>query len=183
LDNSLKEFLKVWEDLLNKDEELKYRIKPFRTFMGGPLPYIGPGPYPRPIPTHDPTGWTKAKGYSKPALDGKELIELNVSKLFTCTIELKNGKFTIREGQASTRPILRVQMPPQVFKDMILTKQRVIWALADPRNNVECMWPEIGWSDWVTVLEILVIGQELVERNPAMWDAIENIGGDEVQNA
>jgi hypothetical protein len=45
------------------------------------------------------------------------------------------------------------------------------------------MWPEIGWSDWVTVLEILVIGQELVERNPAMWDAIENIEGDEVQNA
>lgn len=64
-------------------------------------------------------------------------------------------------------------MPLDTFKDMILTKQRVIWALADPRNKVECIWPGVSYSDWITILELLVIGQELVERNPAMWDLIE----------
>lgn len=172
----IEQFFKRWSELLNGDGELKRRLKPYRTFMGGPLPYIGPGPYPRPIPTHDPTGWTKAKGYPKPALEGKELIELSVPKLFTYTFELKEGKFIIKEGSATGRPILRVRMPLDVFKEMILTKQRVIWALADPRNDLECIWPEIGWSDWITVLEILVIGQELVERVSTMWDLIEGLG-------
>ncbi|MEM2454937.1 MAG: hypothetical protein QXL85_07250 [Candidatus Bathyarchaeia archaeon] len=172
---NIESFFEQWCELLNKDMELKRRLKPFKTFMGGPLPYIGPGPYPPPIPTHDPTGWTRAKGYAKPNLDNKELIELKVDKLFVYTFELKEGKFIVRAGSANGRPVLRVKMPKDVFKDMILTKQRVIWALADPRNEIECLWPEIGWSDWITVLEILVVGQELVERDPAMWDLIENL--------
>jgi hypothetical protein len=166
-------FFEQWDKLLKKDEELKSRLKPWRTFAGGPTSYIGPGPYPRPIPTHDPTCWTKAKGYSKPALDGKDLIELSVPEMFRYTFELREGKFTIRKGAAAQRPVLKVEMPLDTFKEVILTKQRVVWGLADPRNKVECMWPEIGWSDWITVLEILVIGQELVERDPAMWDLIE----------
>jgi hypothetical protein len=166
-------FFEQWVELLEKDEEMKSRQKPWRTFAGGPTSYVGPGPYLPPVPTHDPSGWTKAKGYSKPALEGKELMELGVPEMFKYTFELKEGKYIVREGAATVRPVLRVEMPLDTFKDMVLTKQRVVWALADPRNKVECMWPEIGWSDWITVLEILVIGQELVEREPAMWDLIE----------
>lgn len=166
-------FFERWSELLNKDEELGRRLKPWRTFLGGPTPYIGPGPYPRPIPTHDPTGWTKAKGYPKSVLEGKEAIELIVPNLCQYTFAIKDGKYIVREGKASGRPILRVEMPLDTFKDVILTKQRVVWGLADPRNKIECMWPEIAYSDWITVLEMLVVGQEVVERDPTMWDFIE----------
>ena len=171
----VKDFFGHWAELINKDEELKSRLKPWRTFLGGPTSYAGPGPYPRPIPTHDPTGWTKAKGYPVPHLDGKELIELTVPGVLEYTFALADGVFSVREGNARGTPILRVEMPLNTFKDMILTKQRVIWSLADPRNKVACIWPGVAYSDWITTLELLVIGQELVERNPSMWDLIEGL--------
>ena len=48
------QFFERWEELLNTDEELERRLKPWRTFLGGPTPYIGPGPYPRPTPPTAP---------------------------------------------------------------------------------------------------------------------------------
>jgi len=89
-------FFEQWAELLKKDEEMKSRQEPWRTFAGGPTPYVGPGPYPRPIPTHDPSGWTKAKGYAKPVLEGKELIELGIPEIFKYTFELKRGDLPVK---------------------------------------------------------------------------------------
>lgn len=172
-DARVSDFFRLWAELINKDEELKSRLKPWRTFLGGPTSFVGPGPYPRPIATHDPTGWEKAKGYPAPELEGKELIEISVPEKLEYTFGLFEGVFKVRKGGAEGTPVLRVEMPLDTFKNMILTKQRVIWALTDPRNKVECRWPEVAYSDWITTLELLVIGQELVERNPAMWDLVE----------
>jgi hypothetical protein len=57
---------------------------------------------------------------------------------------------------------------------MITTRYRVVWALADDRTKLS--WMEgIGHSDWITILEVLVVAQEVVDRYPEMWDLLERV--------
>ena len=126
--------------------------------------------------SHPRSHWLgKSQGIFCACVRWKGTDEISVPGFLKYTFGLTDGVSYVREGAAKGVPILRVEMPLDTFKDMILTKQRVIWALADPRNKVECMWPGVAYSDWITTLELLVIGQEVVERNPAMWDLIEDM--------
>lgn len=166
-------FMQRWTDFLNNDEEIHRRLAGFRTFAGGPNPYPGPGPYPPPSIAYDPTGWSKAKGYPTTVLNGKELVEITIPRFYTFKIELKDGVFSITEGKAK-KPCLGVEMPLSLFKEMILSEHRILWALADERNRVTYL-PGLGLSDWVTIFEVLVTGQELVDMNLQLRETIKNL--------
>ena len=166
-------FLKAWEELLNTDDGLKSRLKPWRTFIGGPTPYPGPGPYPPPNLLYDPSGWTKAKGYKSSILDGKELVEIIVPSKFTFTIKVDKGIFSVKKEKARD-PCLSVKMTLQTFKDLMTAKDRVIWCLTDPENEVSYK-EGIALSDWTTIFETLVVGQELLERKFQFWEFIEKL--------
>ncbi|MDI9619216.1 MAG: hypothetical protein QFX33_00120 [Candidatus Nezhaarchaeota archaeon] len=164
-----------WEELLNKDLELKRRLGGFPEWHGGPVPYPGEGPYPRPIYNGpwDPSSWTEKKGYPSTILHENDLIQIVVPEKLSWVVSLRNSVFTIRDGKAEN-PCLYIEMPLDLFKDMLLTKYRVVWALADER--VKLMWREgIGLSDWITILEVLVVAQEAVDRDPALWNLVEGL--------
>ncbi|MEM4576069.1 MAG: hypothetical protein QW701_01255 [Candidatus Nezhaarchaeales archaeon] len=165
-------FMERYKALLNDDPELKRRLTPYSTFCGGPLPYPGPGPYPPPNIALDPSGWSKARGYPKTILLGKELVTFKIKGVVTFTVRLaENGVFDVevREGRD---PILSVEMTPELFKKMVLGKERVIYALAHP-DNVVSFKDGIAFSDWITIFEVIGILQELVESDPEMWRFIE----------
>lgn len=167
--------MSFWTELetyLNNDQELKRRFEPFRTFCGGPCPYPGPGPYPPPNLAFDPTGWSKARGYPSSILKGKDVIEIEVEGKGVYTIHVsKEGTFKV-ERRSAENPVLQVALPISLFKELVLGRYRVIWALSDPRARVKHM-DGISLSDWVTVLEIFACMQELVERRPDLWRAVE----------
>lgn len=168
----LSELIEKYQDFLNNDPELKRRIVPFNTFCGGPTPYPGAGPYPPPNVAMDPTGWTKARGYPKTVLLGKELITFKVKGSFTFTISInEDGMFSI-EPRNGIDPILSVEMPSCLFKDMVLGKERVVYSLANPQNSVSYK-EGIAFSDWITVFEVISALQELVESDPELWRSIE----------
>lgn len=171
---SIIDYVKRWEDLLKKDQELKRRLKPFPEWHGGPVPYPGEGPYPTPLygqEKFDVSCWAKAKGYSRSILDGRELIEICVPGAFIYTIKLEKGLFSIVEGKAK-EPCLGITMPLSLFKELILSRHRIVWALTDER--VKLRWIDgVAHSDWITILELLAIGQEAVDKDPKMWDIVE----------
>ncbi|MEM1891486.1 MAG: hypothetical protein QW105_01125 [Nitrososphaerota archaeon] len=165
-------FIERYKALLNNDPELKRRLTPYSTFCGGPLPYPGPGPYTPPNIALDPSGWSKARGYPKTILLGKELVTLKIKGVAALTVKLtEDGVFDVeaREGHA---PILSVEMPPELFKRMVLGKERVIYALAHP-DNIVSFKDGIAFSDWITIFEVIGMLQELVESDPEMWRLIE----------
>lgn len=175
-EKSINKFYEAYEKFLNEDPELKRRLRPYPTFCGGPTPYPGPGPYPPPNIAMDPTGWSKAKGYPTTILKGRELVEFIVPNAFRFTVSLReDGTFYVAERPA-TKPCLRVEMPLDLFKDMVLGRERVIYALADERNKVEYE-DGIGLSDWITIFEVIGAMQELVESDPEMWRLIEDLKG------
>ncbi|MFQ5820921.1 MAG: hypothetical protein ACE5I5_13095 [Candidatus Heimdallarchaeota archaeon] len=166
-------FVKRWTEFLNEDEELSRRIKPFRTFCGGPCQYPGPGPYPSPCVAFDPTGWSKAEGYASSVLDGKELVELNVPGVSKYVINLKEGKFQIQERETK-ECCLGVKIPMELLKEIILGRYSLLWVLADERVDVTYM-PGLSLSDWTTIFEVLITAQELVETDPELWDIVEGL--------
>jgi hypothetical protein len=175
---SLDPFISKWEELLNKDEELKRRLQEFPEWHGGPVPYPGEGPYPPPLygGPFDPSEWTKKRGYRSTILKGKDLIQITVpDKQLSLVVSLsEDGVFTVKKGVTTKKPCLSIEMPWDLFKDMLTTRYRVVWALADDRTKLS--WMEgIGHSDWITILEVLVVAQEVVDRYPEMWDLLERI--------
>ncbi|MEM0027437.1 MAG: hypothetical protein QXT53_05685 [Ignisphaera sp.] len=170
----LETFLKKYEESLNRDDILKRRLKPVTTFSGGPTPYPGPGPYPPPNLAMDPTGWSKAKGYNVTRLVGRDVVELEVPERFVFTVRINDDRSFRVESRKAVNPCLRVSMPLDVFKDMALGKERVVYALADKRNNVEYD-SSIGLSDWITVFGIIGKIQELAESDPEVWDLLERL--------
>lgn len=165
-------FVEKYTNYLNNDDELQRRLKPFRTFLGGPCPYPGAGPFPPPNLAMDPTGWSRTRGYSASILDGKELIEITVPDHFTMCIGLNKGNFYARFRKGS-KPCLKVEMPLDLFKELLLGYHRVIWALSDKRNKIEYI-SSLALSDWTTIFEVLTCAQELCESDPEVWDQIEN---------
>lgn len=179
------EFLKKWEEYLNNDGELRRRISKdikvrsevaAKTFAGMP---DGHYEYARQLQAkykiwprfmalrHYPFGGTTQ-------LDGKDVIEIVVPGKLAFSVSLENEVFRIREGKAIKPPCLSVEMPVDVLKDMLTTRHRVLWCLADPRNKVKCV-DGLPHGDWITIFEILVTLQEVVDMDPKMRKIVESL--------
>ncbi|MEM2397602.1 MAG: hypothetical protein QW552_05665 [Ignisphaera sp.] len=167
-------FLKRLEESLNKDETLRRRLKPITTFSGGPTPYPGPGPYPPPNLAMDPTGWSRARGYPTSKLLNRDIVELEIHNYFVFTVHVNEDKTFTVEPRRAINPCLKVSMPFDVFKDMALGKERVIYALADKRNEVHYD-PTVALSDWITIFGVIGKIQELAESDPEVWDLLEKL--------
>lgn len=157
-----------WVEFMNDDQELKRRLNGFKKFSGVPgfraerarvLGWpraMGTGPYPHGGQSH---------------LDGKEIVELSVPGIFNYTIVLKNKKFSFNEKKAKD-PVLGIEMPLQLMKETLLSKQRWVWAIADPSAKITYM-EGIPHSDWVTIFEVLVCFQELSDFHPELKKVVE----------
>jgi hypothetical protein len=182
---SFSEFVNLWTTYLNNDGEIKRRVSNDKTirddlternFAGTPS---GHYEHARALEKKHDRVWPRSMGLlhyphgGKSMLDGKDLIELSVPSQFTYTISLKDGMFRIRNGKGD-HPCLSAEMPLSVLKELLLTRHRVVYALADPRNKITCT-SQIPHGDWITIFEILVTGQEVVDMDPKMCEIVESL--------
>jgi hypothetical protein len=58
------------------------------------------------------------------------------------------------------------------MKETLLSKQRWVWAIADPSAKITYM-EGIPHSDWVTIFEVLVCFQELSDFHPELKKVVE----------
>ncbi|MEM1779345.1 MAG: hypothetical protein QXU96_08325 [Ignisphaera sp.] len=122
----------------------------------------------------NPTGWSKAKGYPVTKLLNRDIIEFEVPNYFVFTVHITEDRTLIVEPRRAVNPCLKVSMPLEVFKDMALGKERVIYALADKRNDIQYD-PTIALSDWITIFGVIEKIQELAESEPEVWDLLEKL--------
>ena len=101
------------------------------------------------------------KGLS-PSLDGRDVIELKLDhQVVPYTIRLKGSRFDLRAEEAEN-PCLRLTLSLSSFKRLALTEERIVWSLLD--NEHQCtISPDVAWHDFITILEIFVALQELVD--------------------
>jgi hypothetical protein len=88
-------------------------------------------------------------------------------------VSLSEGKFSVK-NDSWTDPHLTVELSKELFKKTILGRHRWVWVLG--MDDVTITFSrQLPHSDWVTILEILVAMQELVEFDPELMCAIEGL--------
>jgi hypothetical protein len=168
------EFNEKYEIFLNNDPELQRRLKGFKAFSGLP-----DGHYKRARDQGISAVARAVKCYpfgGESQFGNDELIGIDikgVKKGGKFVIALKDGQFTIKSGNWK-KPHLTVALSAELFKKTVLGRYRWLWTIG--MDEVEIAYSEtLPHSDWVTLLEVLVAMQELVEFDKGLWEKIEKL--------
>ncbi|MBN2108683.1 MAG: hypothetical protein JW832_14760 [Deltaproteobacteria bacterium] len=173
MDRTLSEYIDRFETALNADQELQRRLQGFKTFAGQPDGHYmrarqqGSSALARAVRCY-PFGGTTHLG------DG-ELVGICIrddEKNNSFVIARAGDTFTVR-GNNWTNPRLTITLSKELFKKIVLGRYRWIWVFG--MDGVAVTWCKgLPHSDWITLLELLVVMQELVECDPELLKKIEH---------
>ncbi|MEI6125498.1 MAG: hypothetical protein WCQ99_02990 [Pseudomonadota bacterium] len=173
MDTLLSDYIVKFEAALNKDRELQRRLRGFKTFAGLPDLHAkrarqqGGSALARAVRCY-PFGGTSRLG------DG-ELVGICIrdAQESTSFVIARDGAlFSVKSGEW-TAPPLTLTLSKELFKKTVLGRYRWLWALS--MDGVAVTWREgLPHSDWITLLELLVVMQELVECDTELLKKIEN---------
>jgi hypothetical protein len=91
---------------------------------------------------------------------------------FQFVIRLDGQTFSVNTGSFDN-PLLSLALSKKLFKEAILGRYRWVWLFG--MDEVKLTYSdELPHSDWVTILEICVTMQELVEFDKELWKDVEN---------
>jgi hypothetical protein len=168
----IQEFIRKYEDCLNADPELGRRLKGFKNFSGMP-----DGHYNRARQQGKSAQVRAVRCYpfgGSSQLNDAEVIGIRVKDgdaEFFFTVTLGNFRFSVKPGEAEN-PKLNLELTKDLFIRTLLGRYRWMWVIG--MEEVKVSWASgLPHSDWVTILEMLVVMQELVEFDPDLLDGIE----------
>ncbi len=162
------------EVYLNEDQELQRRLQGFKNFSGVPNGHYkrareqGVRAIDRAVRCYPFGGESQIK-------DG-DIIGINFkegSEIYKLSVSVKNGQFVVKD-KAAKNPHLKLAFSKDIFKNAILGRYRWVWLFGHADVKLEHS-SELPHSDWITILEILVAMQELVEFDPEMWKKVESL--------
>jgi hypothetical protein len=172
MDSLLSVFLKKYEAYLNADQELQRRLKGFKTFAGLP-----DGHYTRARLQGDRAQARAIRCYpfgGSSLLADCDVIGVTVKDESAETgfvVSLNNTTFSVKAGTAEN-PHLGLVLSKELFTRTILGRYRWMWVIGMDEVTVTYS-TGLPHSDWVTILEILVAMQELIEFDPDLLEKIE----------
>ena len=160
------EFNSLIESYLNSDPELERRLDGFYTFSGTP-----DGHYRRAREEASSAVARAVRCYpfgGKSLLEGRDLIEIRVRGASDdgykgICLALERGRFKLMD-RAGESPCLRLEIPAETLRLALLGRYRWLWLFSLDEVTVHAV-DDLPHSDWITLLEILVAMQELVERD------------------
>lgn len=107
-------------------------------------------------------------------IEGRTAIQLEVDKQPPYSVQVLDGKFKIKQG-AGEQPLLTWKVPPDVFKDVMLGKHRLIFSLLDPKGTLS--FGTANFSHWngATIIEMLLLAQELSTKNQEIASLVKKL--------
>lgn len=156
---------------LNDDGELRRRLEGFDTFAG-----IPDGHYRRAREAGGPATARAVRCYpfgGQSLLDGRDLVRFRLSGAAGnagFAISLANGTFAVNQGNAA-RPCLDLELPLSMFHRALLGRYRWLWLIGLDEVKVQHC-DDLPHSDWVTIFEVLVAMQELVECDSELFSRL-----------
>lgn len=161
----LQDLMREWSKYIQEDITLQKRLKkPFlyADFFENPPALNG-------VATRDPVRLRPEE------LEGRDLIEISIPEAAaTYIVELKKGKLGIKEGKAK-KAMLSLQIPIDLLKKLLLSEERVAWTVLDERCKLSFDTPSWTYYEGLTIMEIFVCAQELVEKDSAMAELVKQL--------
>ena len=172
MDTLLNEFTRKLEAGLNADEEIQRRLEGFKTFSGAP-----DGHYLR----------ARREGSSAVAravrcypFGGESLLaDCHIAGIAVTggaaddgfVISVADGTFSVT-GAEWKNPCITMTLSRELFRKAVLGRYRWMWLIGT--GEVTVTYAEgLPHSDWITILEILVVMQELVEFDTGLLEKFE----------
>jgi hypothetical protein len=88
-------------------------------------------------------------------------------------VSLEKGMFTVKNSEWAD-PHLKLKLPVALFKKVLLGRYRWVWLMG--MDEVEVEYSQgLPHSDWITILEILVAMQELLEFTPELLEQTDQL--------
>ena len=168
----LNQFTEKLETYLNADAELQRRMKGFKTFSGRP-----DGHYHRARAEGDRALARAVRCYpfgGKSEIKDGEVIGISLTdgdRTTPFAIRLQGRTFSVRPGEYEM-PLLDIGLSKTLFKQAVLGRYRWVWLFGMDEVTLSYS-DDLPHSDWVTILELLVTMQELVEFDKDLWNAVE----------
>jgi hypothetical protein len=106
--------------------------------------------------------------------EGRAVVEVDVKSRGVFTIELKEKRFILRKGKA-VQPLLSWSVPASLFKEMLLGKERILYAILDKGCTLSFDTPHFTHWDGTTALAVVLAAQEMVKRVPEVKKMVEEI--------
>jgi hypothetical protein len=106
--------------------------------------------------------------------DGRAVVELCVQGKAVFTVSLKGGHFQLRSGKADS-PLLSWSVPIALFKEVLLGKERILYALLDRTCTLTFDSPAFTHWNGITALGVILAAQEMVRNNAALKRLVEGI--------
>ncbi len=168
----IESFIKQYETYLNNDPELGRRLAGFQHFSGTPDAH-----YTRARQEGNRCLARAVKCYpfgGKSHLSNDELVAIELKDTsLKFVISLLDSRFAINTGNWEN-PHLTIRLSKELFCRTVLGRHRWLWVMG--MDEVEVTHSDsLPHSDWVTILEVLVAMQEVVEFEPELWKQIENL--------
>lgn len=173
MDNLLVDFNIKLESYLNSDQELQRRLKGFKTFSG-----IPDGHYKRARQEGDQAIVRAVRCYpfgGKSLLKDCEIIGIHIKngdEAAKLVVSLHRGKFSVKNANWAN-PHLTLELSKELFKKAVLGRYRWLWLIGIDEVKIQYS-TRLPHSDWITIFEILVAMQELVEFDPKLLEKIES---------
>jgi hypothetical protein len=105
-------------------------------------------------------------------VEGRTAIEIEVDPLGTYHVDVDKGRFKVLEGTGK-KALLQWRVPATLFKEMLLGKQRLLYALLDEQGELSFDTPNFTHWNGATVIEILFLAQELTAKNGEVSRLVE----------
>jgi hypothetical protein len=110
------------------------------------------------------------------SVEGSIPIQIEVDGESSYKVEIKGGKFKIQKG-SDKKPLLTWKLPVELFKEVMLGKQRLIYAMLDPRGTLSFDKPNFTHWNGATIIEMLFLASEMGQNESNISKLVEGLGG------
>lgn len=109
-------------------------------------------------------------------LEGKTAIQLRIEGAGHVAVNVKDGKLEINKN-TSQSPLLCWNVPLALFKEVLLDKQPVLYALLDERGSLSFDTHNFTHFDGASIIEMLYLAQEVVKGDAQLQQLFYQLGG------
>ena len=108
------------------------------------------------------------------SVEGRIAVQIELEGQPSYKVTIKDGKFKIQQG-LDKKPLLTWKLPVLLFKDVMLGKQRLIYALLDPRGTLSFDTPNFSHWNGATVIEMLFLASEMGQKESEISELVEGL--------
>ena len=108
------------------------------------------------------------------SLEGKTALSIEIEGLPSYRVDVNGGKFKVYQGSAQSA-LLNWKLPADLFREVMLGKQRLIYGLLDPQGTLAFDSPNFTHWNGASIIEMLFLACEMGRTDAGISKLVEGL--------